>query len=96
MSFLHEHLSLPLRLSAPSFHVSFSSAEGNSITMRISFDVTQEEVTIVELVDATDPGEHNGDIATDADAAGLASRTISLDDSTSQANVSIYVTVISV
>ncbi|XP_029178906.1 period circadian protein isoform X2 [Nylanderia fulva] len=46
----------------------------------------KSEVTIVELVDATDPGEHNGDIVTDPDAAGLASRMIPPDDSTSQAN----------
>ncbi|XP_076642718.1 period circadian regulator isoform X1 [Halictus rubicundus] len=44
-----------------------------------------EEVTTVELVDATDPGEHNGDTVTDPEA-GLASRTNPLDDSTSQAN----------
>lgn len=43
----------------------------------------------MELVDATDPSEHNGDIVADAEAAGLASRTIPPDDSTSQANVSI-------
>lgn len=49
----------------------------------------QEEVaTEIELVDATDPGEHNGDTVADPEA-GLASRTIPLDDSTSQANVSI-------
>lgn len=48
----------------------------------------QEEVTTVELVDATDPGEHNGDTVADPEA-GFASRTIPLDDSTSQANVSI-------
>ncbi|XP_076548457.1 period circadian regulator isoform X2 [Osmia lignaria lignaria] len=41
------------------------------------------EIATVELVDATDPGEHNGDTVTDA---GLASRTNPLDDSTSQAN----------
>jgi len=39
-------------------------------------------------VDATDPGEHNGDIVADPEA-GVDSRTIPLDDSTSQANVSI-------
>ena len=48
----------------------------------------QEEVTTVELVDATDPGEHNGGTVADPEA-GLASRTVLLDDSTSQANVSI-------
>lgn len=48
----------------------------------------QEEVTTVELMDATNPGEHNGDTITDPEA-GLASRTVPLDDSTSQANVSI-------
>lgn len=48
-----------------------------------------EEVAIVELMDATDPGEHNGDAVADPEAAGLVSRTIPLDDSTSQANVSI-------
>lgn len=42
----------------------------------------------MELVDATDPGEHNGDIA-DPETTGLASRMTLLDDSTSQANVSI-------
>ncbi len=57
--------------------------------MRISFTaLMQEEVTTVELVDATDPGEHNGEIVADPEA-GLASRTVLLDDSTSQANVSI-------
>ncbi|XP_024881332.1 period circadian protein-like isoform X2 [Temnothorax curvispinosus] len=43
------------------------------------------EVTTVELVDATDPGEHNDDTVADPEA-GLASRTVPLDDSTSQAN----------
>ncbi|XP_011171926.2 period circadian protein isoform X2 [Solenopsis invicta] len=43
------------------------------------------EVTTVELVDATDPGEHNGDTVADPEA-GLASRMAPLDDSTSQAN----------
>lgn len=47
----------------------------------------QEEVATVELVDATDPGEHNNNTVTDLEA-GLASQ-IPLDDSTSQANVSI-------
>ncbi|XP_018302518.1 period circadian regulator isoform X5 [Mycetomoellerius zeteki] len=45
----------------------------------------KSEVTTVELVDATDPGEHNGDTVADSEA-GLASRMILLDDSTSQAN----------
>lgn len=59
------------------------------ITTRISFNaLMQEEVTTVELVDATDPGEHNGDTNADPEA-GLASRTVPLDDSTTQANVSI-------
>lgn len=49
------------------------------------FEKKPEEVTTVELVDATDPGEHNGDSLTDVEA-GLASRTIPLDDSISQAN----------
>ncbi|GAB1867606.1 Period circadian protein [Camponotus japonicus] len=49
-------------------------------------DEKPEEVAIVELMDATDPGEHNGDAVADPEAAGLASRTIPLDDSTSQAN----------
>ncbi|XP_053970561.1 period circadian protein isoform X2 [Hylaeus volcanicus] len=44
-----------------------------------------EEIATVELVDATDPGEHNGDTVTDGEA-GLASRPNPLDDSTSQAN----------
>ncbi|KAK2588410.1 hypothetical protein KPH14_004414 [Odynerus spinipes] len=44
-----------------------------------------EEIATVELVDATDPGEHNGDTLTDPEA-GLASRTNILDDSSSQAN----------
>lgn len=48
----------------------------------------QEEVVTVELVDATDPGEHNGDTVSDPET-GLASRTVLLDESTSQANVSI-------
>ncbi|CAD1471106.1 unnamed protein product, partial [Heterotrigona itama] len=38
-----------------------------------------------ELVDATDPGEHNGDAVTDVEV-GLPSRTNLLDDSASQAN----------
>lgn len=50
--------------------------------------IIQEDIPTVELVDATDPGEHNGDTVTDVEA-GLASRTNPLDDSTSQANVSI-------
>ncbi|KYN27786.1 Period circadian protein [Trachymyrmex cornetzi] len=55
------------------------------ITTRISFTaLMQEEVTTVELVDATDPGEHNGEIADPE--AGLTSRMVLLDDSTSQAN----------
>jgi len=58
------------------------------ITMKISFGITQEEVTTVELVDATNPGEHNGNIVADPEA-GVDSRIIPLDDSTSQANVSI-------
>nr|KAF7432381.1 hypothetical protein H0235_005305 [Vespula pensylvanica] len=45
-----------------------------------------EEIATVELVDATDPGEHNGDTLTDSPEAGLASRTNLLDDSSSQAN----------
>ncbi|XP_026667078.1 period circadian protein, partial [Ceratina calcarata] len=49
------------------------------------FEKKPEEVTTVELVDATDPGEHNGDSLTDVEA-GLASYTIPLDDSISQAN----------
>ncbi|KAL2716755.1 period circadian protein isoform X1 [Vespula squamosa] len=46
----------------------------------------QTEIATVELVDATDPGEHNGDTLTDSPEAGLASRTNLLDDSSSQAN----------
>ncbi|XP_012134868.1 period circadian regulator isoform X4 [Megachile rotundata] len=46
-----------------------------------------EEIATVELVDATDPGEHNGDTIADVEA-GFASRTIPLDDSISQANES--------
>lgn len=56
--------------------------------MTISFGVMQEEVITVELVDATDPGKHNGDDVADPEA-GFASRTILPDDFTSQANVSI-------
>ncbi|XP_071574910.1 period circadian regulator isoform X4 [Temnothorax nylanderi] len=48
-------------------------------------DQKPEEVTTVELVDATDPCEHNDDTVADPEA-GLASRTVPLDDSTSQAN----------
>lgn len=48
----------------------------------------QEEAATVELVDATDPSEHNSDIIANPEA-GLALRTIALDDSTFQANVSI-------
>lgn len=55
----------------------------------ISFGaLIQEEVATVELVDATDPGEHNDNTVADPEA-GLASQTVPLDDSTSQANVSI-------
>lgn len=59
----------------------------------IIFGLMLEEVAIVELMDATDPSEHNGDAVTDPQAAGFTSRTIPLDDSTSQANVSIAVSV---
>lgn len=59
------------------------------ITTRIFVGRILEEIATVELVDATDPGEHNGDTITDAEA-GLTSRTNPLDDSTSQANVSIH------
>lgn len=45
----------------------------------------KSEITTIELVDATDPGEHNDDTVVDRET-GLASRTIPLDDSTSQAN----------
>ncbi|XP_011869759.1 PREDICTED: period circadian protein isoform X3 [Vollenhovia emeryi] len=48
-------------------------------------DKKPEEITTVEMVDATDPSEHNGDTVADPEA-GLASRTVPLDDSTSQAN----------
>ncbi|XP_011685943.1 PREDICTED: period circadian protein isoform X3 [Wasmannia auropunctata] len=48
-------------------------------------DKKSEEITTIELVDATDPGEHNDDTVVDRET-GLASRTIPLDDSTSQAN----------
>ncbi|XP_072762384.1 period circadian regulator isoform X2 [Anoplolepis gracilipes] len=58
----------------------------NIITNTGVLDEKSEEVAIVELVDATDPGEHNSNTVTDPEAAALASRTISLDDSTSQAN----------
>ncbi|KAL0133381.1 hypothetical protein PUN28_000844 [Cardiocondyla obscurior] len=51
----------------------------------VVIDKKPEEVATVELVDATDPGEHNGDTVADPEA-GLASRTVLLDDSTSQAN----------
>ncbi|XP_076618430.1 period circadian regulator isoform X2 [Colletes latitarsis] len=43
------------------------------------------EIATVELVDATDPSEHNGDTITDVET-GLASRPNCLDDSISQAN----------
>ncbi|CAK9831407.1 Period circadian protein [Anthophora retusa] len=59
--------------------------EERNITTRIFLGRIQEEIATVELVDATDPGEHNGDTVTDVEA-GLASRTNPLDDSTSQAN----------
>ncbi|XP_024227427.1 period circadian regulator isoform X2 [Bombus vancouverensis nearcticus] len=58
--------------------------EEQNITTRIFVGCIQEEVAI-ELVDATDPGEHNGDNVTDVEV-GLASRTNPLDDSASQAN----------
>ncbi|XP_018050159.1 PREDICTED: period circadian protein isoform X6 [Atta colombica] len=54
-------------------------------SVNVILDKKPEEVTTVELVDATDPGEHNGEIVADPEA-GLASRTVLLDDSTSQAN----------
>ncbi|XP_043260117.1 period circadian protein isoform X2 [Colletes gigas] len=44
-----------------------------------------EEIAIVELVDATDPSEHNGDTITDV-KTGLTTRPNCLDDSISQAN----------
>ncbi|KAG7212739.1 hypothetical protein KM043_013005 [Ampulex compressa] len=47
------------------------------------FDKKTEEIATVELVDATDPGEHNGNAVTEASPA---SRVNHLDDSTSQAN----------
>ncbi|XP_043502915.1 period circadian protein isoform X2 [Polistes fuscatus] len=46
----------------------------------------QTEIATVELVDATDPGEHNGDTLTGSPETGLASRSNLLDDSSSQAN----------
>ncbi|XP_015189237.1 PREDICTED: period circadian protein isoform X3 [Polistes dominula] len=46
----------------------------------------QTEIATVELVDATDPGEHNGDTLTCSPETGLASRSNLLDDSSSQAN----------
>lgn len=59
------------------------------VTMRIFFcALIQEEVAVVELVDATDSGEHNDDTIADPEA-GFASRMVLVDDSTSQANVSI-------
>ncbi|XP_043804127.1 period circadian protein isoform X3 [Apis laboriosa] len=55
----------------------------------VSYNVAVPTKSILEkkpeLVDATDPGEHNGDTVTDVEA-GLASRTNPLDDSISQAN----------
>ncbi|KAH0953602.1 hypothetical protein HN011_012556, partial [Eciton burchellii] len=51
----------------------------------VTFDKKSEEITTVELMDATDPGEHNGNIIADPET-GVDSRIIPLDDSTSQAN----------
>ncbi|XP_031827629.1 period circadian regulator isoform X8 [Nomia melanderi] len=55
------------------------------VPLKTILEKKPEEVATVELVDATDPGEHNGDTVTDPEA-GLASRTNPMDDSTSQAN----------
>ncbi|XP_047346985.1 period circadian protein isoform X3 [Vespa velutina] len=62
------------------------NASYNLVTSTKPILEKQTEIATVELVDATDPGEHNGDILTDSPEAGLASRTNLLDDTSSQAN----------
>lgn len=76
------------KIHVPSANTGECVKEEQYITRGIFVGCVQEDVTTVELVDATDPGEHNGDTVTDVEA-GLASRTNPLDDSISQANVSI-------
>ncbi|RLU16663.1 hypothetical protein DMN91_010731 [Ooceraea biroi] len=61
------------------------SSYNAGVPTNVILDKKSEELATIELVDATDPGEHNGDIVADPEA-GVASRTIPLDDSTSQAN----------
>ncbi|XP_014477101.1 PREDICTED: period circadian protein isoform X2 [Dinoponera quadriceps] len=68
-------------VNAPAEVASYNTVAPANVVL----DQKPEEVATVELVDATDPGEHNGDTVADPEA-GLASRTIPLDDSTSQAN----------
>ncbi|XP_025153774.1 period circadian protein isoform X3 [Harpegnathos saltator] len=68
-------------VNAPAEVASYNTVVPASVIL----DQKPEEVATVELVDATDPGEHNGDTVADPEV-GLASRTIPLDDSTSQAN----------
>lgn len=77
------------KIHVPSENTGSYVQEEQNITRGIFVECIQEEIATVELVDATDPGEHNGDTVTDVEA-GLASRTNPLDDSTSQANVSIH------
>lgn len=48
----------------------------------------KEELAVVELVDATDPREHNDELISKLDA-GLGSRTNPLDNNNGQTNVSI-------
>ncbi|XP_020277747.1 period circadian protein isoform X2 [Pseudomyrmex gracilis] len=62
-----------------------AASYNNVAPANVTLDKKPEVATEIELVDATDPGEHNGDTVADPEA-GLASRTIPLDDSTSQAN----------
>ncbi|XP_043517512.1 period circadian protein isoform X2 [Frieseomelitta varia] len=67
--------------SAPPEAVSYNVA----VPTKPILEKKPEEVATVELVDATDPGEHNADAVTDVEV-GLPSRTNLLDDSASQAN----------
>ncbi|XP_014613255.1 PREDICTED: period circadian protein isoform X2 [Polistes canadensis] len=62
------------------------NASYNFVTSTKPILEKQTEIATVELVDATDPGEHNGDTLTGSPETGLASRSNLLDDSSSQAN----------
>ena len=48
-----------------------------------------EELAVVELVDATDPGVHNDNDLTSATEVGLIAKVNSIEESSSQFTVSI-------